>query len=204
MTCPSLQTAEVTQHLIPQQATLRCATTTTTTEGGGRGTAHQIVKCPSPLTHTPTHPSSPQQTVKRHTEGINKPQEEEVAIRDVRALQQHTRRYSCVDEGHRLKNLKCRLIKSLNTFPPMNRLLLTGTALQNSLTELWALLKFLMQDIFYSLDICLVLANILSATRLVKPDGGYLQPVLGVLLLCKSHKPGATAHIVSSDTCLCQ
>ncbi|XP_063843681.1 uncharacterized protein LOC135090658 [Scylla paramamosain] len=35
----------------------------------------------------------------------------------------------------------------------MNRLLLTGTALQNSLRELWALLKFLIQDIFYSLSV---------------------------------------------------
>ncbi|KAK8406133.1 hypothetical protein O3P69_007092, partial [Scylla paramamosain] len=71
----------------------------------------------------------------------------------VRGLQQHAWRYLCVDEGHRLKNHKCRLTKSLNTFPPMNRLLLTGTPLQNSLAELWALLNFLMPDIFDSLNV---------------------------------------------------
>lgn len=34
---------------------------------------------------------------------------------------------------------------------PLNRLLLTGTPLQNNLAELWALLNFQMPDIFYSL-----------------------------------------------------
>ncbi|KAG0721115.1 Lymphocyte-specific helicase [Chionoecetes opilio] len=77
----------------------------------------------------------------------------EVVIRDARVLSQHPWRYVCVDEGHRLKNHKCRLTKSLNTFPPTNRLLLTGTPLQNSLAELWALLNFLMPDIFDSLDV---------------------------------------------------
>ncbi|XP_050702460.1 lymphocyte-specific helicase-like [Eriocheir sinensis] len=77
----------------------------------------------------------------------------EVAIRDTRVLQQYTWRYVCVDEGHRLKNHKCRLTKSLNSFTDTNRLLLTGTPLQNSLAELWALLNFLMPDIFDSLDV---------------------------------------------------
>lgn len=43
--------------------------------------------------------------------------------------------------------------RSLNTFPSTNRLLLTGTPLQNNLAELWALLNFLMPDIFDSLDV---------------------------------------------------
>ncbi|KAK8388740.1 hypothetical protein O3P69_020622 [Scylla paramamosain] len=156
------QTAEVTQQLIPQQAALRCAatTTTTTSEGGGRGTAHQII--PTLLYHgLESERVEKRELIRRAVEVEGCPvrvlsvvmTSYEVAIRDVKALQQHTRRYLCVDEGHGLKNHECRLTKSLNTFPPMNRLLLTGTALQNSLTELWALLKFLMQDIFDSLGV---------------------------------------------------
>ena len=37
------------------------------------------------------------------------------------------------DEGHRLKNMNCKLIKVLKNFNSENRLLLSGTPLQNSL-----------------------------------------------------------------------
>lgn len=57
-----------------------------------------------------------------------------------------------VDEGHRLKNLNCRLIKELKQYQSANRLLLTGTPLQNNLAELWSLLNFLLPDIFDDLD----------------------------------------------------
>jgi len=39
-------------------------------------------------------------------------------------------KYIVVDEGHRLKNLNCRLIRELKTYQSANRLLLTGTPLQ--------------------------------------------------------------------------
>ncbi|XP_047489909.1 lymphocyte-specific helicase-like isoform X1 [Penaeus chinensis] len=77
----------------------------------------------------------------------------EVVIRDTRFLSRYYWRYICVDEGHRIKNHNCRLTKSLNTFPSANRLLLTGTPLQNNLAELWSLLNFLMPEIFDSLDV---------------------------------------------------
>jgi len=35
-----------------------------------------------------------------------------------------------VDEGHRIKNLNCRLIRELKSYHSANRLLLTGTPLQ--------------------------------------------------------------------------
>ena len=57
-------------------------------------------------------------------------------------------KYLAVDEGHRLKNKDCRLIRELKTIDSANRLLLTGTPLQNDLTELWALLNFLLPNIF--------------------------------------------------------
>lgn len=56
------------------------------------------------------------------------------------------------DEGHRLKNMNCRLIKELLTYNSANRLLITGTPLQNNISELWSLLHFLLPEVFNDLD----------------------------------------------------
>jgi chromodomain-helicase-DNA-binding protein 1 len=53
-----------------------------------------------------------------------------------------------VDEAHRLKNDDSLLYKSLFEFDTNHRLLITGTPLQNSLRELWALLHFIMPQRF--------------------------------------------------------
>jgi SNF2 family DNA or RNA helicase len=56
-----------------------------------------------------------------------------------------------IDEGHRMKNPKNKLSQTLmEYFQSPRRLLLTGTPLQNSLPELWALLNFILPDIFNS------------------------------------------------------
>lgn len=57
-----------------------------------------------------------------------------------------------VDEAHRLKNDDSLLYKSLFEFDTNHRLLITGTPLQNSLKELWALLHFIMPHKFDSWD----------------------------------------------------
>jgi len=49
-----------------------------------------------------------------------------------------------VDEAHRLKNDDSLLYKTLISFDTNHRMLITGTPLQNSLKELWALLHFIM------------------------------------------------------------
>lgn len=53
-----------------------------------------------------------------------------------------------VDEAHRLKNDDSLLYKALLEFDTNHRLLITGTPLQNSLKELWALLHFIMPTQF--------------------------------------------------------
>lgn len=59
-------------------------------------------------------------------------------------------KYMIIDEGHRLKNLDCKLINCLNRIKLTNgnKILITGTPLQNNLKELWSLLNFIMPSIF--------------------------------------------------------
>ncbi|KAJ8418277.1 hypothetical protein AAFF_G00139860 [Aldrovandia affinis] len=72
----------------------------------------------------------------------------EMAMRDRKYLQRFHWKYMIVDEGHRIKNMNCRLVRELKTLPTDNKLLLTGTPLQNNLSELWSLLNFLLPDVF--------------------------------------------------------
>ncbi|KAJ1414267.1 SNF2-related, N-terminal domain [Sesbania bispinosa] len=58
--------------------------------------------------------------------------------------------YVIIDEGHRIKNASCKLNADLKLYQSSHRLLLTGTPLQNNLEELWALLNFLLPNIFNS------------------------------------------------------
>uniref|UniRef100_A0A1D1YNZ4 ATP-dependent DNA helicase DDM1 n=1 Tax=Anthurium amnicola TaxID=1678845 RepID=A0A1D1YNZ4_9ARAE len=74
----------------------------------------------------------------------------EVALFDVKHLCHYNWKYVVVDEGHRLKNTNCLLLKALRCMPIENKLLLTGTPLQNNLAELWSLLNFILPDIFSS------------------------------------------------------
>ncbi|KAJ2130486.1 putative ATPase [Coemansia sp. RSA 788] len=73
-------------------------------------------------------------------------------MRDKQALQRFAWKFIIVDEGHRIKNMNCKLIRDLKSYQSTNRLLLSGTPLQNSLSELWSLLNFLLPDIFDDLD----------------------------------------------------
>ena len=73
----------------------------------------------------------------------------EYVIKDKAILSKIRWKYMIIDEGHRMKNHHCKLTQILNTYyTSNNRLLLTGTPLQNKLPELWALLNFLLPSIF--------------------------------------------------------
>uniref|UniRef100_A0A3P9Q8F7 Proliferation-associated SNF2-like protein n=1 Tax=Poecilia reticulata TaxID=8081 RepID=A0A3P9Q8F7_POERE len=72
----------------------------------------------------------------------------EISMIDRKFLQHVQWKYLIVDEGHRIKNLNCRLVRELKMLPTDNKLLLTGTPLQNNLAELWSLLNFLLPEVF--------------------------------------------------------
>ncbi|ODV87021.1 hypothetical protein CANARDRAFT_180421, partial [[Candida] arabinofermentans NRRL YB-2248] len=76
----------------------------------------------------------------------------EMAIVDFKYLNSASWKYLIVDEGHRLKNFQCKLVRQLKRLDTSNRLLLTGTPLQNNLDELWSLLNFILPEIFYDID----------------------------------------------------
>lgn len=59
-------------------------------------------------------------------------------------------RYLIIDEAHRLKNEDSQFAQTVRLLNTQYRLLLTGTPLQNNLHELWALLNFLLPDVFAS------------------------------------------------------
>ncbi|XP_031564506.1 chromodomain-helicase-DNA-binding protein 1-like isoform X2 [Actinia tenebrosa] len=72
----------------------------------------------------------------------------EIILKDKHILSTFNWAGLVVDEAHRLKNDDSLLYKVLQEFHTNHRLLVTGTPLQNSLKELWALLHFLMPDKF--------------------------------------------------------
>lgn len=77
----------------------------------------------------------------------------EYVMRDRAVLRKVDWQYIIVDEGHRMKNANSKFAQTLgNLYTAKRRLLLTGTPLQNSLPELWALLNFLLPSIFSSVD----------------------------------------------------
>ena len=77
----------------------------------------------------------------------------DLVIRDRPVLGRVQWNYIVVDEGHRLKNRESKLAEMLGgRYKSRHRLLLTGTPIQNNLTELWALLNFLLPTIFHSAE----------------------------------------------------
>jgi len=77
----------------------------------------------------------------------------EICIIDRPHLEKYNWQFLILDEGHRIKNRNCRLVKELKQYSSVSRLLLTGTPIQNSLDELWSLLNFVNPQIFDDLEV---------------------------------------------------
>lgn len=110
----------------------------------------------------------------------------EVSIRDHAVLRSIDWKFLIVDEGHRLKNSKCLLIQKLKELNVSNRLLITGTPLQNNLNELWSLLNFILPDIFHDLELFQQWFNFDELTNLKKDTNNEFENKLIELNIQKS------------------
>lgn len=68
----------------------------------------------------------------------------QIVLADNQIFKRRAWHYMVLDEAHNIKNFRSMRWQTLLTFKTRARLLLTGTPLQNNLTELWSLLFFLM------------------------------------------------------------
>ncbi|EEA24038.1 SNF2 family helicase/ATPase, putative [Talaromyces marneffei ATCC 18224] len=76
----------------------------------------------------------------------------EMILKEKSHLKKFAWEYIIIDEAHRIKNEESSLAQIIRVFHSRNRLLITGTPLQNNLHELWALLNFLLPDVFGDSD----------------------------------------------------
>ena len=83
----------------------------------------------------------------------------EVAIKEKGPLGKHAWQYLIIDEAHRIKNEDSLFSNVVREFKCRHRLLITGTPLQNNLHELWALLNFLLPDVFRWTDLSVVVRS---------------------------------------------
>lgn len=77
----------------------------------------------------------------------------DIALMDKDFLSQIPWQYAVIDEAQRLKNPSSVLFNVLkDRYIMPRRLLMTGTPIQNNLSELWALMHFCMPSVFGTLD----------------------------------------------------
>ncbi|KAJ9125389.1 hypothetical protein QFC22_000349 [Naganishia vaughanmartiniae] len=74
----------------------------------------------------------------------------EMCLREKTTFKKFSWEYIIIDEAHRIKNVDSLLSQIVRSFNSRGRLLITGTPLQNNLQELWALLNFILPDVFSS------------------------------------------------------
>lgn len=77
----------------------------------------------------------------------------EVFLQDFESVFQHLPfQHIIIDEAHRLKNRHAKIIKILKRLVCQRIFLLTGTPIQNNLSELWSLLNFIEPSVFNDID----------------------------------------------------
>lgn len=74
----------------------------------------------------------------------------QLIVADEKTFQKMKWQYVILDEAQAIKNINSQRWKTLLSFNSRNKLLLTGTPIQNTMAELWALLHFIMPKLFDS------------------------------------------------------
>jgi DNA helicase INO80 len=72
----------------------------------------------------------------------------QLVVADEKCFHKIIWQYMILDEAQAIKNIQSQRWKTLLGFNCRNRLLMTGTPIQNSMAELWALLHFIMPKLF--------------------------------------------------------
>lgn len=72
----------------------------------------------------------------------------DVLLKDVDFISSIKWQVLVVDEGHRIKNSQGKKNNAMSSVNALHRIILTGTPIQNSLTELWTLLRFVSPTYF--------------------------------------------------------
>jgi chromatin-remodeling ATPase INO80 len=74
----------------------------------------------------------------------------QLVVSDEKVFNRVNWQYMILDEAQAIKNINSQRWNTLLSFNCRNRLLLSGTPIQNSMSELWALLHFIMPNLFDS------------------------------------------------------
>ncbi|XP_061162484.1 chromodomain-helicase-DNA-binding protein 8-like [Saccostrea echinata] len=102
----------------------------------------------------------------------------EVIISDCELLSDIEWRVLIIDEAHRLKNAKCKLMEGLKMFDCEHHVLLSGTPLQNNTEELHSLLSFLEPERFKSTQAFMAEFGDLKTDAQVEKLKAILKPMM--------------------------
>ena len=72
--------------------------------------------------------------------------------RDIRALKEYNFRYVILDESQYIKNMDSQTAQASKRIQADHRLALSGTPIENRLTELWSVFDYLMPGFMYDID----------------------------------------------------
>ncbi|CAI6377398.1 unnamed protein product [Macrosiphum euphorbiae] len=76
----------------------------------------------------------------------------DVVRRDITYLKNIDWKFITIDEGQKVKNANSQISTCMRAFNCTNKLILTGTPIQNDMSELWSLLNWLMPKMFDQLE----------------------------------------------------
>lgn len=67
----------------------------------------------------------------------------QTALRDIKILQKTEWEYIVLDESQMIKNKNSKLFQAINTLTAINKISLSGTPIENSLSDLWSQMQFI-------------------------------------------------------------
>eukprot|EP00002_Diphylleia_rotans_P013024 TRINITY_DN2536_c0_g2_i1.p1 TRINITY_DN2536_c0_g2~~TRINITY_DN2536_c0_g2_i1.p1 ORF type:complete len:2293 (-),score=494.09 TRINITY_DN2536_c0_g2_i1:306-7184(-) len=102
----------------------------------------------------------------------------EIVLTDLSLFRKISWRYAVIDEGHRLKNRESKLLEAINSLQVEHKLLLTGTPIQNNVSELWNLLNFLDPENFSSSEEFMAAYGNLTESSTVEKLQEILRPYM--------------------------